>query len=296
MRMLILFCVAFAATAQSADDERTRDIWDTGFRAKRPLAAKPGLISSNRPITYNPVAVAPPVRSSFPTAQANAPNQTVGITVWQLRVPETRDGESPRLLMQESPAGKQLEYVPHRIRLDQPLHVGDRVRVAIEFPQEGFLYVVDRERYRDGSAGQPYLIFPVQNLNHGNNYVQPGRLIEIPSQADPVTALNVVRRDERHIGEELLILFSPERLSSVPVSRPDSPLPAELVGNWERDWSVMTQRLDLAGDGGVWTLAEKAAGAEQRLLTQADPMPQSIFVAAAPPNRPFLLRLPLEVR
>ena len=48
------------------------------------------------------------------------------------------------------------------------------MRVAIELPQEGFLYVVDRERYRDGTSGDPYLIFPVQNLNHGDNKGEPG--------------------------------------------------------------------------------------------------------------------------
>ena len=54
--------------------------------------------------------------------------------------------------------------------------------------------------------------------------------------------------------------------------------------------------MDLDGDGEAWTVAEKAAGAEKRVLTQADPMPQSIFIANAPPNGPFLVRIPLEVR
>jgi len=136
----------------------------------------------------------------------------------------------------------------------------------------------------------------VQNLNHGDNRVSPGRLIEIPSQEDPVIALNVVRSGQRHIGEELLVLFSPERLQSVPISKPDTALPPDLVQNWEREWPAATLRMDLARDGDAWTSAEKAAGAEKRLLTQADPMPQSIFAASAAPNRPFLLHIPLEVQ
>jgi hypothetical protein len=297
MRMLIVLCavlcVAFPATAQTPD-EGTREIWDLGFRAKRPATQQAGSTPKpgGKPIIYHQVPVATPAR---PLSAVAPSRQTVGITVWQLRRAEATDSGA-RLLMQETPSSKPVEYVPYRIRLDQPLHVGDCVRVAIEFPREGFLYVVDRERYGDGKVGDPYLIFPVENLNHGDNHVSPGRLIEIPGQADPVSALKVVRRDERHIGEELLVLFSPERLTSVPVAKPNTALPAELVENWERELPAATLRLDLAADGDLWTTAEKSAGADQRLLTQADPMPQSIFAAAAAPNGPFLVHVPLEVR
>jgi len=155
MRMLIFLVAIFAATAQTVD-EGAREIWDLGFRAKRPPTSAIAPTPAGRPLQYHPVPGTAP-RSQIGAMPAT-PKQTVGITLWQLLPWEARDAGVPRLLLQDAPSGKMVEYVPHRIRLDQPLHDGDRVRVAIEFPQEGFLYVVDRERYRDGALGDPYLI------------------------------------------------------------------------------------------------------------------------------------------
>jgi hypothetical protein len=305
MRALILFGIALAAIGQSGDEE-TREIWDLGFRAKRPTA--PAAVPHDLPKapTYHrvvPIAPAGPQASTLTSQVAPAApvptaisRQVVGITLWHLRLTERTDDSGARLLMQDPLSAKPREYVPIRIPLDQPLRVGDQVRLGFEFPREGFLYVVDRERYKDGSCGEPYLIFPVLNLNHGDNRVLPGRLIEIPSQADALKALTVHRQNERHVGEELLILFSPEHLASVTAGQPDSALPRKVVEGWERDWSVSSSRLDLADSGEAWTVVEKAAGAEQRLLTQADPMPQSLVVASVAADRPFLLHVSLEVR
>ena len=51
----------------------------------------------------------------------------------------------------------------HRQRIDPdntPLRDGDRMRLSIEAPWDGYLYVLNREQYADGSTSDPYLIFP----------------------------------------------------------------------------------------------------------------------------------------
>jgi hypothetical protein len=46
------------------------------------------------------------------------------------------------------------EWTPQRIEADTPLKVGERVRLSIESPRTGYLYVIDREQYADGSYGE----------------------------------------------------------------------------------------------------------------------------------------------
>jgi hypothetical protein len=199
-------------------------------------------------------------------------------------------------LVPETPGSSPVEYVPERIRLDQLLHVGDRIRLGIESPREGYLYVVDRERYRDGARGAPYLLFPIEMMNNGDNRVSPGRLIELPGRADPTPALRVDRRDERHIGEELLLIFSSTRLPGIQAGPRVQRLPEDLVTAWEREFAPVSVRLELVDSGGEWTAAEQSAGSAKRLLTPEDPMPQSIFVTTGNRDRPVMVRVPLEVQ
>ena len=75
----------------------------------------------------------------------------------------------------------QTEWTPERIEADTPLKVSERVRITVESPRAGYLYVVDREQYADGSLGDAYLIFPTTRTRDGDNKVRPGKLIDIQS-------------------------------------------------------------------------------------------------------------------
>jgi hypothetical protein len=62
--------------------------------------------------------------------------------------------------------------------------LGDLVRLTVESPHEGYLYVIDRETYGDGSLGEPMLIFLTARTRDRANRVSAGRLIDIPSWTD----------------------------------------------------------------------------------------------------------------
>lgn len=314
MRTLIFFLLVICGVAQTTDDP-SRAIWDTGFREQRPTASPSQSVVPSRPaIRYRtarpptspatgrvpspaqqpPSAPAPSIaqRVAPPAAQ---PTAALGITIWKLREAKHGYEMGARLLVQAAPDRQPSEYIPERIRIGAPLRVGDQVRLSIESPRPGFLYVINRERYRDGGFGRPHLIFPVANLNGGDNRVGPGRLIEIPGQRDRVPALVVERRDPRHAGEELIFIVSPERFSFQAPATPAEPLSTEVLKDWENRCSTAEIRLDLASDPAPWTAVEKEAGVGARLLTQADPMPESIYATAAIPDQPLLVRVALEV-
>ena len=76
------------------------------------------------------------------------------------------------------------QYVPVRVAAGEPVAAGQRVRVSIEAPRAGYLYVINREQYADGTMSEPYLIFPTLRTRGGDNAVKAGRVVEIPDQGD----------------------------------------------------------------------------------------------------------------
>lgn len=271
------------AVAVGQTQDAARQITDTGFRDKRPAAP-----------ADQPRKDAPVYKATQTPARAQTPTHIIGFTVWRLRQ-ASRDVVGPRLLVQEDGRPAPVEYGQERLSPGAPLNVGDRIRLGLEVARDGFLYVVDRERYSDGTYGAPQLIFPAGNIRGADNRVRPGMLVEIPGQGDRIPSLRVQRTDQRYVGEELLVIVTAQPLPDLTIADRETPLSPERVAAWEKQWGSETTRLDAADASTSWTTAEQAAGLRQRLLTQDDPMPASIFSVAAKAEG-ALIRIPLTVR
>ncbi len=203
--------------------------------------------------------------------------EEVGVTVWRLRPTRSSD-EGGRVLVQEGL--KQSEWTPERIEADTPLNIGDRVRLTVESPRPGFLYIIDREQYADGSFGEPMLIFPTLRTRGGDNRVEPGRLIDIPAQEDQYSYFTAQPAgDRRQVAEVLTIILVPQPLPLQIAAQPLKMAETEVNG-WEKLW------------GGV---AEQAAGAALgRQLTQTGPPPQTVYRVARKAGGPLLVTVPLR--
>ena len=220
--------------------------------------------------------------------------EEIGVTVWRLRPSQPSD-EGGRVLVQEGP--KQAEWTPERIEADTALKIGDHVRLSVESPRRGFLYIIDREQYADGSFGEPMLIFPTLRTRGGDNRVEPGRLIDIPAQEDQYSYFTAQpagdRRDQ--VAEVLTIILLPQPLPLQIAEQPLKMAATEITG-WEKQWGGVAERLELVGGAGqTWTMEEKAAGAAMgRQLTQAGPPPQTVYRVARTPGGPLLVTVPLR--
>lgn len=143
-----------AAAQQTPSGDRTRQLKNTAFRAKRPAEPKPASVS-----TSTSTATVPPKSPAAPPQQLDAEDpgdSLVGITVWRLRPSLPEDDKDVRISALDG--GEEL--TPERIEAETPLREGEKVRISIEAALSGYLYVIDREQYADGSFGTPYLIFP----------------------------------------------------------------------------------------------------------------------------------------
>ena len=271
----LIFAIAAGAVAQQAPDEqvRTRQLWDTTLLDKRPSP-------------HTSTAVKRPPRNSLSGA-------LVGVTVWRLRKEEPGDAKGTRALIQEG-AGQ--EWVPERVSSTMPLAEDQRVRISIEAEQEGFLYVIDRDGYADGTKGDPYLIFPTTRTRHGDNRVTAGMIVDIPDQSDATPYFNVKRSRADQIDEVLTFLIAPKPLSELRIGRDRLKLSAEQVAVWEKQWKAKSERLeDAASVGKVYTVAEKSAARGESLLTKDDPLPQTMYHVDCKPGAAVLIDVPLKI-
>jgi hypothetical protein len=219
----------------------------------------------------------------------------IGVTVWRLRVAAPDD--EARIIVHNEAGGMTREWTPVRAEAEADVSAGERIRITVESPGAGYLYVINRERYPDGTASAPFLIFPTLRTRGGDNRVEAGRLIEIPAQQDrpPYFNMNPSRLDQ--LGEELIIVVTERRLD-FPISRNPLQLSRTQVREWEEAWRAKVVRLEqVGGSGRNWTLPERDAGSdEQRKLTQEEPLPQTIYRVKTLAGNPLLVKIPLTYR
>ena len=267
-KCLSLFVVYFFLVfpiVPAQESDTTRKLWDTAFidQPKRPASAS----SAKRRYRIATPNV-PPDRVVADTV--------VGVTLWRLRPSKTTDtGE--RILVQEGT--ESVDWIPERVEADTKLTAGTRVRLSVEAARPGYLYVIDREQYADGSFGEPYLIFPTTRTNLGNNELKAGRIIEIPTQDDrpPFFTLKPSRSDQ--VSELISVLVSPTPLDGLEIGATAQKLSVQQVAKWEKSWGGTVGRLEMQnGAGKTWTRQEKEAGADStRSLSQEEPAPQTLY-------------------
>ena len=294
----LFFSGSVAAQPQQNEEESSRQIVLDRFNKARPFSEATGGVNSGG---ATKPAIKPPVyrrtgNVRLPGRRNNSPSATeeIGITVWRLR-PAREGDEGGRVLVLDGL--KQSPYTPERIEASTPLNIGDRVRITVESPRPGFLYIIDREQYADGSLGEPMLIFPTKQTRGGDNRVMPGKLIDIPAQEDQYSYFTAQpagnRRDQ--VAEVLTVILTPQPLPLTIGAQPLSLSPSQ-ISEWDKLWGGVAETLELVGGAGrTWTNEEKlAAAANGRQLTQSGPPPQTVYRVARKAGGPMLVTVPLR--
>jgi len=277
----ITFCFA-----TSAQDDGTRGVKPEEFVKARPAkaGAKSQAAKSGAGADYKLV--------SAPLKSSGGDVRQMGITIWRLRPTVTHDG-GPRILVQEG--AETISWTPQRVASGSLLREGDRVRVSIESPSTGYLYVIDREQYAGGKLGEPYMIFPTTRIRNGDNQVTAGKLIEVPAQEDRPNYFTLRKSNPGQTGEMLTVVVSDKPLQGLSIGDEATTLSPERVDDWEKKWKGQTQRFEMVGGvGRAWTKAEQEAGFDgTRRLTQDDPGPQTVYRVAVPAGQPFFAQVAL---
>ncbi len=265
----LVLCLASASSASfQQEPDRTRHLWDSDFfktQSKKTSPAK------------RRYRIATPKVSPH---RVNG-NTVIGITLWRLRPSTVADDKRVRLLKHTKDNTNVVEWTPERINTETPLALGQRVRLSIEAAREGYLYVIDRELFSDGSMGDPYLIFPTLSIRNGDNRIGVGRLIDIPDLIDNPNYFTLKPTETGRpgqIGEMLTVVVAPKPLDEIKLEEKEVIIPKEILANWEKSWGSNIGRMDLENASGkAWSKEERESAANQRPLQDNNPVPQSIF-------------------
>lgn len=261
-----------AQPSPAPDEIRTRNLWNTAFSDQRPAAPKP------------------------PKVAAALGDSFVGITLWRMRLSKASDPVKFRGLVHDQDPAGQADWTPERAILDAPIRGNEMVRLSIESARKGYLYVIDRDIYPGGKFSQPRLIFPTTRLRGGDNRVEPGFLIEIPSAQDKPPAFRVEKTRPDQTGVMLTIIVAPTPIPDLAVTSDAAKLTEQQVTDWERRWGSNVQRLDQSDPGKVYTTAEAAAARiGEGALRTGDPVPSTLFHCQANRTEPMLVKVPLKL-
>ena len=289
--MIICEFIVITSDSSAQQQEQTRGLRVKKLEESRPASTTP--TDPRQPRTY---------RSTTSTASpselrksASATEAVIGVTLWRLRPAQSADNQDARIL--EHKASKSTEWTPERIEAETRIKEGERVRVSIESPSTGYLYVIDREQYADGSLGDAYLIFPTARTRGGNNSVVAGRVVEFPAQEDNPPYFTLTRSRPDHVAEVLTLIVSPQPLAELAAGAEPLKVTAAKLSQWEKEWGGRTEQFELEGGAGLpYTKAEKSAGGDgSRMLTQGDPLPQTVLRLSAKPGTPVLAKIVLRI-
>jgi hypothetical protein len=120
----------------------------------------------------------------------------------------------------------------------------DKLQFSIKVNQNGFLYVI-RQTTPDGN-GQ--LLFPSKYHNGGNSYVKEDQEFLLPSNCNDFAAPCWFRLSASGQGEKLTVIFSRDRVDSLPaqVARGDGPaaIPAQTLARLVAGSAQQLRRVD----------------------------------------------------
>jgi hypothetical protein len=271
------------------DEDTSKAIRAEEFITNRPSKSKRTAVARYKPAVKSTSAIpagAPPPGMIF---------GQLGLTTWRFR--HTTAADKTKELVEEEGESRPSEWTLERVEAGTPLLPNQRVRLSIEsLSRDGYLYVINREQYADGTMGDARLIFPTGRTGADGNRVKAGRVVSIPA---PPRSFRIrpSQSAKVQVAELLMILVSskplidPSQLSEKAIT-----LPLEQVEAWEKQWGAPATRFEMEGGAGQsMTETEQAAGKDSsQELTQADPVPQTVYSVPTKTDSPILVTVPLK--
>lgn len=320
--LIVCFLVMTGAARAQDDEPATREITSLDFNSKRAKGASGSLQGSantgtksqpkstgnsqNNKAIVNPKRryklVKRTSRKNFTTLAAKPKNtgagqntgkpsekiEELGVTFWRLRPQKADETDAETFSVN---INKKIEsWTAERVASTTKFRVGDRVRFTIEASRSGFLYIVNREFYTDGTSGEANIIFPTLETRGGDNRVTAGSLIEIPDSSNKFAYFNITTKRKDYGGEELLVIVSPVKLP-IEIGLRAQPVNREMVQKWLDDWGATVDIYDAEdGEGIAYTQIEaNAAKTASRSLTQEEPLPQTIYRVKIKEGEPMIV-------
>ena len=220
-------------------------------------------------------------------APAGTEYAQVGVTIWLV------DSGNSKGLEQVG-----AEQTQERLDTNAAYTEGDTIRLNIVSPTGGYLYVVDQERYSDGTDGPAVLVFPTLTTRRGNNLIGSWENVEIPAYPSVwrFRPRELTEGQVRKVQTEevLTIIISPRPLvDSSRITRRQLVLDEGEFERWQSQWKTTSHQFDMENSVGQIV---RSKGLEQQ--GAEDPREeldaQTFYHMAVKPGAPVMVTLPLR--
>ena len=307
-----LLVLTSAAFAQKPDEEvATREITSLDFQAQRQKGAtgekRPTVVSQKqkknmsvitnarrryslvRRVPVKPKVAAQVDKKTPANVKPTVKTEQIGVTFWRLRPVANDDGDDVPVFSVRVGDGRE-NWTAERVNSTTRFREGDRVRFTIESSRTGYLYIINREYYADGTTGAANIIFPTLRTRGGDNRVAAGSLVDIPASTDSVPYFTIKPKRKDYAGEELVVLITKEKLP-LELGLKALPLETPKLEKWSLDWNATVDIYDAAdGEGIAMTSAElTVAQTATRALEQEEPLPQTIYKVQIKSDQPLFV-------
>ncbi len=193
-----------------------------------------------------------------------------------------------------------------RVNQNTVFRVGDKIRLSVESPTSGYLYVANCEIYEDGSYGTPMVVFPTKRTRGGINFLSVGNPIELPSINDkPNYFLFTESKSEKKVvAEALVFVVTKSPITDFEVPTDNTELAKTRLELWEKKWTGRTEIWEIdSKENREYTQAEYESGNEilrvgeeskGRSLKSYEPEPQTLYAVKSPSEDGMLFTLILR--
>jgi hypothetical protein len=229
----------------------------------------------------------------------------VGVTFWRLREVRKVDNlavvEPTRIVKRVK--GKAVEFdkaIPERAHSEAPWSDGEKFRLSIEVPFECFIYIINQERYADGSLSEPYLVFPSKGDLARNAKAISGKLVYFPNEQDCFEIASLAESGRTKVAEVFSILLSPNTIDELPPLADQEEKRRVQPALFERllsDWRARTWKFENMGALGtsITSIEKKASTGNAEVLTDRDPEPQSVYHVARKRGNSLAITVPIRI-
>jgi class 3 adenylate cyclase len=229
--------------------------------------------------------VSPKAAPPLPLAETK-----LGFNLWRMRPSPPGADFKTRGFVLENDSRGEMDVTPELVPLEQAVKEQGRVRITVQPFQQGYLYVVDRDLYADGSKSAPKLIFPDTRILDGDNFLQPFRTVGIPPSPQ---AFTVKRTRANQTAILLMFVLSPKPLPGIGPQDHEQKLAEETVTGWEKEWGGevdLMENKSMAGE--LYTSAEFKAEKSQGAPAK---QPISLFRRKGHPNEPLVATAQVKI-
>jgi hypothetical protein len=301
--------LATQTPAGQTTTQSERDVERSTIKSEEFVRARPGG-NSSQPAGYHYriAATNKPHQRKRPgshtqrfTAGNDGPTKlTIGVTIGRARRATEAERLDESLAKVRSRSGA--DFVLERMTHDVAVSHGTLMQMMIEYlagpdatNRVGYLYVINRVQYSNGTYSEPRLIFPTRRTYGGDSRVLPGKVVILP---DPQRLWEISRNSSREQAFETYLII----ISSAPLKDSDGQdlegdhltetpikLDEKLVAGWIRNWGAGELRADLTSSttkyltqreqaaSGNTSANERDTSEQSSDLTQADLPPQNVF-------------------